>query len=67
MGDKTYEFAAVLEFQDEAALTGYLQHPMHHELGRLFWENCERTVVSEVEYLDGHDPGLVSFLDGSGQ
>jgi hypothetical protein len=62
MGETTYEFAAVLEFQDAAALTGYLQHPMHHELGRLFWDNCEKTVVSEVEYLDGRDPTLAGFL-----
>jgi hypothetical protein len=64
MGDMTYEYAAVLEFEDERALRAYLQHPLHHELGRLFWENCERTVVSEVEFLDGRDPDLVHFLTG---
>jgi len=62
MGDKTYDFAAVLEFKDRKALLAYLRDPIHQELGRLFWESCERTVVSEVEFRDGQDPSLSEFL-----
>jgi hypothetical protein len=34
-GDKTYEYAAVLEFKDTNDLVGYLTSRDHGELGRL--------------------------------
>ena len=49
MGDTTYEFAAILEFDDQAGLVAYLNHPSHEALGRAFWEVCRSTVVVEVE------------------
>jgi hypothetical protein len=52
LGDSTYEFAAIIEFESRSALVDYLVDPRHQELGRLFWESCDRTVVSEVEYVD---------------
>jgi hypothetical protein len=61
-GDQTYEFAAVLEFKDRAGLIDYLRHPLHHELGRMFWETCQRTVISEVELHDGRDPAIAELL-----
>jgi Stress responsive A/B Barrel Domain len=61
-GDVTYEFAAVLEFADEAGLVSYLRHPRHEELGRLFWACCERTVICEVEQVDLADVTSVSTL-----
>jgi Stress responsive A/B Barrel Domain len=61
-GEKTYEYAAVLDFDTEAALIEYLQHPLHRELGRLFWETCESTVVVEVEMRDGRSAEVVEFL-----
>lgn len=61
-GDKTYEYAAVLEFSDQAGLVHYLNTPEHAELGRLFWENCESTVVSEVELIDVLAPDAVDKL-----
>ncbi len=61
MGDKTYEFAAVLEFEDESRLVTYLTSPMHEELGRLFWQYCESAVVSEVESV-GLGEEAVEFL-----
>lgn len=51
-GDKTYEYAAVLEFEDEDSLVAYLKEPRHAHLGRAFWELCEGTVVCEVEAVD---------------
>jgi hypothetical protein len=51
-GDKTYEFAAVLEFDDAASLEAYLNDPLHRELGRLFWTNCGSTVIHEAEMTD---------------
>jgi hypothetical protein len=61
-GDETYEFAAILEFKSKAALIDYLRHPLHHELGRLFWETCQRAVIAEVELHDGRDPDVVNIL-----
>lgn len=48
-GDITYDYAAVLEFPDRQRLVQYLNEPAHAEVGRLFWERCERSVVCEVE------------------
>jgi hypothetical protein len=54
-GDKTYEYSIVLEFTDRSALIRYLNSPDHAEVGRLFWETCENTVITETEIVDrGH-------------
>ncbi|HWB29651.1 MAG TPA: Dabb family protein [Vicinamibacterales bacterium] len=52
LGDTTYKYAAVLEFDGAEGLVGYLNDPKHEVLGRLFWEYCERAIVSEVEWVD---------------
>lgn len=62
LGDKTYEFTAVLEFQDQQALLGYLQHPKHHALGKRFWESCDSTVVVEVDGADALAADIVELL-----
>jgi len=62
LGEKTYQYAAVLDFETEEALIQYLQHPLHRELGRLFWETCESTIVIEVEMRDGRSAEVVEFL-----
>jgi hypothetical protein len=54
MGQHTYSYAAVLEFADASALTDYLRHPSHAELGRMFWSICAEIAVIEVE---GREPG----------
>jgi stress responsive alpha/beta barrel protein len=61
-GEKTYNYAAIFEFGDASALKQYLNHPLHHELGRMFWEMCESTTVVEVELADGKSDRLVDFL-----
>lgn len=61
-GDKTYQFAAVLEFSDRAALVDYLRNPLHEDLGRLFWETCAASVICEVESADIGDPVAVELL-----
>jgi hypothetical protein len=61
-GGKTYSFAAVIEFDDKEGLISYLNHPSHQVLGRLFWENCEATVVAEMESIDPRTSDLVDFL-----
>jgi hypothetical protein len=47
-----YTYAATLEFDDVAALGRYLEHPLHRELGRLFWQFCEDAIVVEAEMTD---------------
>jgi hypothetical protein len=61
-GDKTYDYAAIFEFSDIAALKQYLNHPLHHQLGRMFWEMCESTTVVEVDLVDGKSDRLIDFL-----
>jgi hypothetical protein len=61
-GDSAYEYAAIVEFADEAGLIHYLTHPLHHELGRMFWEVSERTVVLEVRLTDGKNTEALQML-----
>ena len=61
-GDKTYEFAAVVEFKDKTALLSYLNHPLHKELGALFWRHCESTVIVEIEGADARSNTAVDLL-----
>jgi len=61
-GDSTYEYSAVVEFDDQAGLVSYLNEPAHRELGRLFWLYCERTVVLEVQAVDAKSTDVVDLL-----
>src|ERR671923_2015160 len=40
-----FSFAAIVEFDDLAALTAYLQHPAHDELGALFWSTGDAVLA----------------------
>ena len=51
-GETTYDYAAVLQFADEEGLQSYLNHPLHADLGRQFWEISESTVVFEGATVD---------------
>ena len=64
LGNKTYEFAAVFDFDSESELRAYLQHPLHRELGQLFWDLCSVTTVVEVQSVDPKSADFVSFLVG---
>jgi hypothetical protein len=61
-GDGGFEFAAVFEFDDRGGLVEYLQHPIHKELGGLFWLVCERTAIVEVELADAKTTDLGKLL-----
>jgi hypothetical protein len=62
LGIEAYPFAAILEFETREHLVAYLTHPLHARLGQMFWDYCERSVVTEVETREFSDPGLVEFL-----
>lgn len=41
--------AAILEFDDEAALNAYLDHPAHQQLARRFFESIEETQIYDID------------------
>jgi hypothetical protein len=44
-----YEFAAVLEFDDAAALNAYLEHPAHQQMSLQFYSAFEEALVYDFE------------------
>ncbi|MEO7191765.1 MAG: Dabb family protein [Vicinamibacterales bacterium] len=61
-GQEPYSYSAVAEFDSVAELQTYLAHPLHHELGKLFWQTCDRCIVSEMDCVDGKDPTELNNL-----
>jgi hypothetical protein len=55
-----YEYAAVLEFDDLAALQAYLQHPAHDALGSLFFEAFDVALMYDYEMQEG-EAGLAGL------
>lgn len=51
--NEDYEFAALLEFDDLGALTRYLQHPAHDDLGRRFFDSFEAALIYDYEMSEG--------------
>jgi hypothetical protein len=49
IGDTTYSYASVVEFDDVDGLKSYLEHPLHVKIGQLFWQHCERTLIIDAE------------------
>jgi hypothetical protein len=47
-----YQFAAVLEFDDEAGLKAYLEHPAHQRLGARFFEAVEQALMYDFSLAD---------------
>ena len=61
-GDTAYQFSAVVEFDGISGLIEYLAHPLHRELGRLFWEYCSATAILEVDSVDAKTGAVVDLL-----
>ena len=47
-----YEYSAILEFDSEADLRGYLDHPAHSELGKLLFTSAEAVLAYDFARLD---------------
>jgi hypothetical protein len=47
-----FEFCAVIEFDDRAALQSYQQHPVHAELGRLFYVTARNAFAGDFDAVD---------------
>jgi len=58
LGGTTYQVAACLEFDDQDGLNGYMNHPLHAQLAKLFWEFCEATMFADVQMHDPADSDL---------
>ena len=56
-----YAYAAVIEFDDRAGLTAYLEHPSHQQLASLFFSAFEEALIYDFE-LDEGAAGLATFL-----
>ena len=48
-----YQFAAVLEFEDEAGLKAYLEHPAHQRLGAQFFDAFEQALMYDFDLAEG--------------
>jgi hypothetical protein len=48
-----FSFVAIMEFDSEADLLTYLDHPAHNELGRGFYETAEAALVYDFELTEG--------------
>ena len=48
----TYEYFALLEFDNADLLEQYLEHDAHHTLATLFWASTARTLVFDYEVAD---------------
>jgi len=62
-GDKAYEYVAIFEFDSVDDLRTYLYHPVHQELGRLFWLTCQATMIHDSTATEVRD-GVEGLLEG---
>jgi len=49
LGDTTYSYVSVVEFDGVTGLKEYLEHPLHQRLGQLFWQYCDRTTIVDAD------------------
>jgi len=47
-----FEYSAIIEFDSEADLRVYLDHPQHQELGKRFFESVEAALVYDFTIVD---------------
>lgn len=47
-----FDYSAIIEFDSEAALRVYLDHPKHLELGRRFFESVDSALVYDYATVD---------------
>ena len=47
-----FEYSAILEFDSEADLRAYLDHPAHVELGRLLFTTADAVLAYDFESVD---------------
>jgi hypothetical protein len=50
---RDFSHVAILEFDSESDLRGYLDHPAHQELGMRFYQHAEAALVYDFELSEG--------------
>src|SRR5688572_13820928 len=56
---ESYPFAAILEFENEAALRAYLDHAAHQALGEQFYLIAESALVFDYDLVEGDKAGAI--------
>ena len=56
-----YQYAAVIEFDNEAGLRAYLEHPAHQRLASQFYEAFEQALMYDFDLQEG-PAGLRALL-----
>ncbi len=54
-----FSYAAIVEFDDEAGLKAYLEHPAHQELGERFYQAIEIALTYDFEMRAGEEAGTL--------
>jgi hypothetical protein len=54
-----FSYAAVIEFDDLAAVQTYLQHPAHEPMGAWFWKVSEAALVYDYELIDAAEAAAI--------
>lgn len=49
----SFDYAAIVEFDDRAGLEAYLEHPAHKELGERFFKAFDEALMYDFELTDG--------------
>jgi len=47
-----FEYSAIIEFDSEADLRAYLDHPQHQELGQRFFASADAALVYDYRFVD---------------
>ena len=55
-----YEYAAILEFDDLAGLTSYLEHPAHDALAARFFASFDEALMYDFDVKEG-EAGLADL------
>src|SRR6186997_1130093 len=57
-----YEYSAILEFDSEADLRAYLDHPSHNNLGRLLFTSAQAVLAYDFTHVVPQD--ISKLIDG---
>jgi hypothetical protein len=53
MNARDFPYVAIIEFDSEADLRAYLDHPAHQDLGQRFYEHANAALVYDFELSEG--------------
>ena len=59
---ESFDYAAVIEFDDLAGLKDYLEHPAHRALGPRFMQSLESSVIYDYEMTEARDAADINRL-----